>query len=142
MPYYEIVFIARQDLTDAQVKKITESFAKIITDNKGKIHKTEFWGLKAFAYRINKARKGHYVLLELDTPAEALHEMERQMRLHEDIVRFLTVREEALSENTSVMVERNVRDESVKPAREIKKDRSDLKDSKDKDSKDKNKEVA
>jgi len=116
MPYYEVVFIARQDLTDAQVKTMTEGFTKTITDNEGKVHKTEFWGLKPFAYRINKARKGHYVLLELDTPAPALHEMERLMGLHEDVVRHLTVREEALSEGPSVMMEKFDRDDD-KPAR-------------------------
>lgn len=119
MPYYETVFIARQDLTDAQVKTMTESFCKIITDTdtEGKIHKTEFWGLKPFAYRINKARKGHYVLLELDTTAAALHEMERQMGLHEDVVRLLTIREEALSTGPSVMLEKYDRDEDSKPVR-------------------------
>ncbi|MFP4098060.1 MAG: 30S ribosomal protein S6 [Alphaproteobacteria bacterium] len=113
MPYYETVFIARQDLTEAQVKTMTESFAKIITDNGGKVHKTEFWGLRPFAYRINKARKGHYVMLELDTPAAALHEMERLMRLHEDTVRHLTIRNEKLSDGSSVIMDKGGdRDES------------------------------
>lgn len=111
MPYYETVFIARQDLTEVQVKTMTENFSKIITDAKGKIHKTEFWGLKSFAYRINKARKGHYVLIESETEAEALHEMERLMRLNEDIVRFLTTRQAALSDGPSVMAEKSSRDD-------------------------------
>ena len=111
MPYYETVFIARQDLTETQVKDMTEGFSKIITDAKGKVHKTEFWGLKTFAYRINKARKGHYVLLELDTPAEALHEMERLMGLNEDVVRFLTIREEELSDGPSIAMDRGPRDD-------------------------------
>ncbi len=115
MPYYETVFIARQDLTENQVKTMTDHFSKIITDAKGKVHKTEFWGLKSFAYRINKARKGHYILLELDTAPEALHEMERQMRLNEDVVRFLTVREEALSDGPSVVMDKNARDDDRKP---------------------------
>ncbi|MGH1456608.1 MAG: 30S ribosomal protein S6 [Alphaproteobacteria bacterium] len=114
MPYYETVFIARQDLTDAQVKDITEGFQKIITDQDGKIHRTEFWGLKSFAYRINKARKGHYVSLEMDVAPAALHEMERQMRLHEDVVRHLTIREEALSEGPSVMMDKGGRDDDKK----------------------------
>jgi len=104
MPYYEHVLIARQDLTDTQVKDITASFEKVITDAKGSVHKTEFWGLKQFAYKINKARKGHYVLLELDCEADALHEMERQMRIHEDIVRFQSIRLEALTDDPSVMM--------------------------------------
>ncbi len=111
MPYYETVFIARQDLTESQVKDMTENFSKIITDAKGRVHKTEFWGLKSFAYRINKARKGHYILLELDTPAQALHEMERQMRLNEDVVRFITIREKELSEGPSVVMDRGSRDD-------------------------------
>ncbi len=114
MPYYETVFIARQDLTEAQVKEITEGFQKIITDQDGKIHRTEFWGLKSFAYRINKARKGHYVAIEMDTAPAALHEMERQMRLHEDVVRHLTIREEELSEGPSVMMDKGGRDDDKK----------------------------
>ncbi|MCK5374062.1 MAG: 30S ribosomal protein S6 [Alphaproteobacteria bacterium] len=121
MPYYETVFIARQDLTEAQVKTMTEGFVKIITEQEGKVHKTEFWGLKSFAYRINKARKGHYVLLELDATASALHEMERQMRLHEDVVRHLTIREEALSDKPSIMMDKGGRDD-VRPTRTYKKE--------------------
>lgn len=114
MAFYETVFIARQDLTEAQVKEITEGFSKIITDAKGKVAKTEFWGLKQFAYRINKARKGHYVLVELETEPAALHEMERQMRLHEDIVRFQTLRLEELTEGPSVMMDKGGRDDDGK----------------------------
>lgn len=114
MPYYETVLIARQDLTESQVKEIVAGFEKIITDEGGKVHKTEFWGLKSFAYRINKARKGHYVLLETETAPAALHEMERQMRLHEDVVRFLTIREEKLSEGPSVMMDKGGRDDDKK----------------------------
>ncbi|MGH1402731.1 MAG: 30S ribosomal protein S6 [Alphaproteobacteria bacterium] len=114
MPFYETVYIARQDLTETQVKDITEGFAKIITDANGKVHKTEFWGLKNFAYRINKARKGHYILLELDVDADTLHEMERQMRLHEDVVRFQTLRIEELSEGPSVMMDKGGRDDDKK----------------------------
>lgn len=114
MPYYETVLIARQDLTDAQVKDIVASFSKVITDEGGKISKTEFWGLKSFAYRINKGRKGHYVLLETETAPAALHEMERQMRLHEDVVRFLTIRLDAPAEGPSPMAEKNDRNDDSK----------------------------
>lgn len=114
MPYYETVFIARQDLTEAQVKEITKGFEDIITKDGGTVHKTEFWGLKSFAYRINKARKGHYVLLETDTAPAALHEMERQMRLHEDVVRHMTIREEKLSEGPSIMMDKGGRDDDKK----------------------------
>lgn len=120
MPYYENVFIARQDLTEAQVKDITKSFEKIITDEKGKVHKTEFWGLKSFAYKINKARRGHYILLEIEAEAPAIHEMERQMRLHEDVVRYQTIRLEALTEGPSVMMDKGGRDDDRKPNNEEK----------------------
>lgn len=125
MPYYETVFIARQDLTETQVKDMTENFSKIITDAKGKVHKTEFWGLKSFAYRINKARKGHYVLVELETEPAALHEMERQMRLHEDVVRFLTIRLEELSEGPSVMMDKGGRDDKDDRKDRNKKDKKE-----------------
>lgn len=114
MPFYENVFIARQELGETQVKELAGYFSKIITDNGGTIHKTEFWGLRNFAYRINKSRRGHYILIEMDAPAAALHEMERQMRLHEDVVRYLSMREEALSEGPSVVMDKTARDEDVK----------------------------
>lgn len=114
MPIYENVYIARQDLTESQVKTMTENFEKIITDAKGKINKTEFWGLKSFAYKINKARKGHYILIELEAEAEALHEMERQMRLNEDVVRFLTTRLEKATDGPSVVMDKGGRDDDRK----------------------------
>lgn len=104
MPYYETVFIARQDLSEAQVKDLTDGFSKILTDGGGKIHKIENWGLRQLAYRIKKNRKGHYVLIESDAPSEAVIELERNLRLNEDILRSLTVRESALSEGPSVMM--------------------------------------
>lgn len=107
MPFYETVFIARQDLTEKQVKDLTDHFCKIITDHSGKIHKTEQWGLRTLAYRIKKNRKAHYVLIETDTPAPAVIEMERQMRLHDDILRYLTVREKDLSKGPSVMMDKS-----------------------------------
>lgn len=104
MPFYETVYIARQDLAPNQVEQMTDQFTKIIKDNGGKIHKTEYWGLRPFAYRINKAKRGHYTLIESDTPPAALLEMERLMRLNEDVVRYLTIREDALSKGPSVMM--------------------------------------
>lgn len=121
MPIYEHVFIARQDLTDTQVKDFTAEFEKIITDAKGKVHKTEFWGLKQFAYKINKARKGHYVLLELECEADALHEMERQMRIHEDIVRHQSIRLDEVTEGPSVMMGGG-RDDTKKDSKYVKKE--------------------
>lgn len=110
MPYYETVLIARQDLSTAQVDALIEGFAKIIKAGGGKVHKTENWGLRNLAFRINKNRKGHYALIESDTPPAALHEMERNMRLNEDVLRYLSVREESLSKGPSVVMLRGERD--------------------------------
>lgn len=92
MPYYENVFIARQDVSAVQVGGLIENFEKIITNAGGSIAKRENWGLRTMAYKIKKNRKGHYVLLNIDAPAPALHEMERQMRINEDILRYMTIR--------------------------------------------------
>ncbi len=114
MPYYETVLIARQDLTDTQVKDLANKYSEIITQAGGKIHKTEFWGLRTLAYRIKKNRRGHYVLIESDTEAPALHEMERQMRLDENILRYMTIREDELSTEPSAILDRGGRDEEIK----------------------------
>jgi small subunit ribosomal protein S6 len=110
MPYYESVFIARQDIPATQVEALTTSFSEIITSNGGKVAKTEQWGLRNLAYRIRKNKKGHYVLLNIEAPSEAIVEMERNMRLNEDVLRFLTVKVEALEEGPSVMMRRDERD--------------------------------
>lgn len=104
MPYYESVFIARQDVSAAQVDSLIESFSNIIQEQGGKVTKKETWGLRNLTYRIKKNRKGHYVLLNLDAPPEAVKEMERNMRINEDIIRFLTVRVEALEDGPSTML--------------------------------------
>ena len=110
MPYYETVFIARQDLSEAQVNALSDGYTKIITDAGGKINKIENWGLRTLAYRINKNRRGHYVLIESDTPAPAIHEIERTMRLNEDILRFMSTREEALSTGPSIIMDKSSKD--------------------------------
>ena len=110
MPYYESVFIARQDIPATQVEALTTSFSEIVTKHGGKVTKTEQWGLRSLAYRIRKNKKGHYVLLNLDAPADAVNEMERNMRLNEDVLRFMTVKVEALEEGPSVMMRREERD--------------------------------
>ena len=106
MPYYESVFIARQDISAPQVESITEAVTKLIEEQGGKVAKTEYWGLRNLAYRIKKNRKGHYVLLNLDVQADAIREMERQLRLNEDVVRYLTVRVGALEEGPSPVMQR------------------------------------
>lgn len=111
MPFYETVLIARQDLGDAQVKSITEAAEKVITDAKGKILKTENWGLRTLAYKINKNKKGHYVLIESDAPATAVIEMERTLRLNEEVVRYMTIKLDEPSKNPSKIIDKNTSDD-------------------------------
>ena len=92
MPLYEHVFLARQDLAQAQVDALAENATKIIEDNGGKVAKTETWGLRSLAYRIAKNRKAHYVMLDIDAPAPAMAELERQTGINEDVIRYMTIR--------------------------------------------------
>jgi len=94
MPLYESIFIARQDVPTTQVEALTKTFSDIIVADGGKVMKTEAWGLRNLAYRINKNKKGHYVLLALDAVPAANAEMERNMKLNEDVLRFMTIRVE------------------------------------------------
>jgi len=110
MPFYENVFIARQDISSNQVESLAETFANIIAENGGQVTKREMWGLKNLAYRIKKNRKGHYVLFNIDAPAAAVHEMERNMRINEDVLRYLTIRVEELEEGPSAMLQSRHRD--------------------------------
>jgi small subunit ribosomal protein S6 len=110
MPYYECVFIARQDISTQQVEALTTTFSDIVVKDGGKVAKIEQWGLRNLAYRIKKNKKGHYVLMNLDAPPAAIDEMERNMGLHEDILRFLTVKVDALEEGPSAMLRRDERD--------------------------------
>jgi small subunit ribosomal protein S6 len=105
MALYESVFIARQDISAAQAEALGETFAGILRNNGGQVVKTELWGLKTLAYRIKKNRKGHYVMLGLDAPPSAVTEMERNMRINEDVLRYLTVRVEKLDATLSVMMQ-------------------------------------
>ncbi len=110
MPLYEHVFLARQDLAQAQVDALAENATKILTDNGGSVVKTETWGLRGLAYRIQKNRKAHYVMLEVDAPAPALAELERQTGLNEDVLRFMTIRVDAHEKGPSVMMRKSDRD--------------------------------
>lgn len=103
MPYYENVFIARQDISSTQVEAIADAMAEIITAEGGTIARREYWGLKSLAYRMKKNKKGHFVLFNLEAPIESVREMERQMGLHEDVLRFLTLKMDTLPEEASVM---------------------------------------
>jgi small subunit ribosomal protein S6 len=105
MALYENVFIARQDVSGTQVEALTDGFATLITENGGQVAKREYWGLRNLAYRIKKNRKGHYVLMNIDAPPAAVKEMERTMRINEDIVRFLTIRVDELEEGPSAFMQ-------------------------------------
>ncbi len=111
MPCYESVFIARQDISASQAEGLTETFSQIITSKGGNVVSTENWGLRSIAYRIKKNRKGHYVLMNIDAPAPALHEMERQMRIHEDVLRYMTIRVDSIEEGPSAMLRNKDRDD-------------------------------
>ena len=112
MPLYENVFIARQDISGAQVDALADQFTQLIADQGGEVKKRENWGLRTLAYRMNKNRKGHYVLFNIDAPAPAIAELERTMRINEDVLRYLTIRVDALEEGPSpVMLNRGSRDD-------------------------------
>ncbi len=107
MALYENVFIARQDVPQTQVEALTAQFADIVTGLGGTVSKKEYWGLRSLTYRIKKNRKGHYTLLNIDAPSAAVKEMERTMSINEDIIRFLTVRVDALEEAPSAIMVRS-----------------------------------
>ena len=111
MALYEHVFLARQDLAQAQVDALAENAAKIVTDHKGRVVKTENWGLRSLAYRIAKNRKAHYVMLEIDAPGDVVAELERQTNINEDVIRYMTIRTDALEDGPSVMMRKSDRGE-------------------------------
>src|SRR3546814_1968872 len=104
MPFDEHVFIARQDLSQAQVDALAETVTNVIGEFKGQVHKTETWGLKQLAYKIQKNRKGHYVMLSAEVSGEAIAEIERQAAINEDIIRWLTIKVDELEKGPSVMM--------------------------------------
>ena len=109
MPLYEHVFLARQDLSQAQVDALAQNATQIIEDNEGKVTKTETWGLKTLAYKIQKNRKAHYVMLNIEAPAGVVTELERQTRVNEDVIRFLTIRVDELETEPSVQMRKTER---------------------------------
>jgi small subunit ribosomal protein S6 len=111
MSLYEHVFISRQDLSVSQAEGLIDNFSKILTDNGGKVLTHEYWGLKTMAYKINKNRKGHYVLLRTDSSAEAVQEMERLMRLHEDVMRVMTIKVQSHEDGPSAVMQSKARGE-------------------------------
>ena len=118
MPLYEHVFLARQDLAQAQVDALAENATKIIADNGGKVVKTETWGLRGLAYRIAKNRKAHYVMLDVDAPAPAMAELERQTGINEDVIRFMTIRVDTHETGPSAMMRKQDRERTRGPRRD------------------------
>jgi small subunit ribosomal protein S6 len=118
MALYEHVFLARQDLAQAQVDALAEIATKIVNDNEGRVIKTESWGLRSLAYKIAKNRKAHYVMLEIDAPGSVIAELERQTQINEDIIRYMTVKIDAAEEGPSVMMRKSDRDRERRGDRE------------------------
>ena len=111
MALYEHIFMARQDVSSQQVDALVEHFKTVLEANEGSVGKIENWGLKTLPYRVNKNRKAHYALMNVTAPSEAINEMERQMRLHEDVLRYMTVRVEEHEEGPSAMLRKSDRDD-------------------------------
>ena len=104
MALYEHIFMVRQDASSAQVEALTDQFKTILTENGGSVGKTEYWGVKSLTYRIKKNRKAHFSLMNIDAPSAAVAEMERQMRINEEVIRFMTIRVEEHEEDQSAMM--------------------------------------
>ena len=111
MAFYEHVFMARPDISPQQVEALVEDITKIIETENGKVGKSEYWGLRNLAYPINKVRKGHYSLLNIDAPAAAIQELDRRLRINDDVMRHMTIRVEELSEEPSPIIARKDRDD-------------------------------
>ena len=111
MALYEHIFLARQDVSPTQVEELTTALTEVLTSGGGKVTKNEYWGLKSLSYRIKKNRKAHYTLLNIDAPHAAIAEMERQMGINEDILRFMTIRVDELEEGPSAMMQKRDRDD-------------------------------
>jgi small subunit ribosomal protein S6 len=104
MPLYENTLIVRQDMSSQEVEKVMDSFCKVVDDNKGKVVKKEYWGLRNLAYKVNKNKKGHYVFLGVEAESDAVNEFQRQCKLSEDVIRNLTVKVEEISKDPSPLM--------------------------------------
>ena len=118
MALYEHVFLARQDLSQAQVDALAATATEIIEANDGKVTKTETWGLKNLAYKIDRNRKAHFVMLNIEGPGAVVEELERQTRINEDVIRYMTIRVEEHEDGPSVMMRKNDRDRKRRSDRE------------------------
>jgi small subunit ribosomal protein S6 len=125
MALYEHIYLARQDATAQQVEALTAQFKSVIESLGGKIEKVEYWGLKSLAYRIKKNRKAHFSLLNIDAPPAALAEMERQMGINEDVIRFMTIAAEALEQGPSAMMRKREDDDRGERGRGPRGERGD-----------------
>ena len=119
MAFYESVVITRPELTESQVENLTNDLIAIITSENGKVISSENWGLRNLAYKINKNKKGHYFLINIDCDPSAIFEYERQMRINEDIIRFLTIKIDNISDKPSIL-NINTQD-SIEPSQTSKK---------------------
>jgi len=128
VPLYEHVYLARQDLAPAQVEALTEGFTKIITEGGGQLASQEYWGLRSIAYRIAKNRKAHYVLLNIEAPAAAVQELERQASLSEDVIRYMTIRVDKLETEPSAMMRKAEKRDREDGERSERGDRGDRPD--------------
>ena len=117
MPFYEHIIISLPDISPQQVDELVEGISTLIAEKGGKVGKVEYWGLRNLAYRINKTRKGHYSLINIDAPAAAVHEMERLQRINENVMRYMTIAVEELEEGPSPILARRERDEKKQRAR-------------------------
>jgi small subunit ribosomal protein S6 len=118
MALYEHIFLARQDLSQAQVDALAAQATEIVEKNEGKVIKTETWGLKTLAYKIDRNRKAHFVMLNLDAPGSVVAELERQTRINEDVIRYMTIRVDNHEDGPSVMMRKNERDRKRRSDRE------------------------
>ncbi len=120
MALYEHTFLARQDISTQQVDALVEKFKEILVENGGSVGKVENWGLRTATYRIKKNRKAHYIMMNVDAPSAAVAEMERQMRINDDVLRYMTIRVEAHDDEPSAMMKKNDRDD--RPRRDTSRD--------------------
>ncbi|MBX7481054.1 30S ribosomal protein S6 [Qipengyuania qiaonensis] len=118
MALYEHVFLARQDLSQAQVDQLAATATEIVENNEGKVTKTETWGLKSLAYKIDRNRKAHFVMLNIEGPGSVVAELERQTRINEDVIRYMTIAVDEHEEGPSVMMRKNERDSKKRRERE------------------------
>jgi small subunit ribosomal protein S6 len=128
MALYEHVFLARQDVSQQQVDALVEQYTGLISEMGGSVAKSEYWGMKSLSFRIKKNRKAHYTLMNIDAPSDAVSEMERQMGINEDVLRFMTIRVDEFEEGPSAMMRKSDRDDRRPGGRGDRSDRGERPD--------------